>query len=56
MNIDGFSRSCFVFGVSIPLFDETIRRKKNEYCKLANVKQLNIHDYRHSYATNFILI
>lgn len=51
MNIDGFSRSCFVFGVSSPLSDETIRRKKNEYCKLANVKQIRIHDFRHSHAS-----
>lgn len=51
MNIDGFSRSCFVFGVSTPLSDETIRRKKNEYCKLANVKQIRVHDFRHSHAS-----
>lgn len=49
--IDGFSRECFVFGVSRPFSDETIRRRKNEACDKANLRRIRIHDFRHSHAS-----
>lgn len=52
--IEGFSDNCFVFGLEKPLSDTTIERKKNEYCKIANVKQIRIHDFRHSHASYLI--
>lgn len=47
----GFNENWFVFGGLNPLGTTTIERKKNYYCKLANVKQIKIHDFRHSHAT-----
>ena len=41
----------FIFGGIKPLAPTTIERKKNNYCKLAGVKQIRIHDFRHSHAT-----
>lgn len=52
--IEGFNDNCFVFGLEKPLSDTTIERKKNEYCKIANVKQIRIHDFRHSHASYLI--
>lgn len=52
--IDGFTRNCFVFGLNRPLTDTTIERRKNQYCKLAEVKQIRIHDFRHSHASYLI--
>ena len=46
-----FSDEWFIFGGFRPLATTTIERKKNEYCKIANVKQIRIHDFRHSHAT-----
>lgn len=44
----------FIFGGIKPLSQSTIERKKNKYCKLAKVKQIRIHDFRHSHATLLI--
>ena len=52
--IEGFNDNCFVFGLEKPLSDTTIERKKNTYCKLANVKKIRIHDFRHSHASYLI--
>lgn len=49
-----FKEEWFVFGGSVPLAQTTVGRKKNEYCKKANVKQIKIHDFRHSHATLLI--
>lgn len=46
-----FDENWFVFGAMKPLAPSTIGRKKNEYCKIAKVKQIRIHDFRHSLAT-----
>lgn len=53
-NIAGFSNSCFVFGVERPLHDTTIEARKNRYCKKAQIKQIRIHDFRHSHASYLI--
>ena len=41
------------FNISDNLFDisfSTLKRKKDYYCKIANVKQIKIHEFRHSHA------
>lgn len=43
-----------MFGAIKPLSPSTIERKKNNYCKIANVKQIRIHDFRHSHCTILI--
>lgn len=47
----GFTDDWFIFGGLKPLSTTSIERIKNKYCKLANVKQIRIHDFRHSHAT-----
>ena len=47
----GFEDSWFIFGGLKPLSPTTICRKKEEYCKLAKVKKIRIHDFRHSHAS-----
>lgn len=44
----GFKMDEYVFGGEEPLADTTITSKKNEYCNLAKVEQIRIHDFRHS--------
>lgn len=54
MNYKGFSEDWFVFGGIKPLPETTIQKKKNNICKKANVKQIRIHDFRHSCASLLI--
>ena len=49
-----FSEEWFVFGDELPFRETTIQVKKNKYCKLADVKQIRIHDFRHSCASFLI--
>jgi len=49
-----FSESWFVFGNTEPFRESTIQKKKNEYCKLAGLKQIRVHDFRHSCASLLI--
>lgn len=49
-----FSDDWFVFGNELPFRETTIQVKKNKYCKLAGVKQIRIHDFRHSCASFLI--
>lgn len=49
-----FNNNWYVFGGIKPLSQTTITRKKNNYCKIANVKQIKIHDFRHSHASLLI--
>ena len=44
----------FVFGDELPFKETTICQRKNRYCKLAKVKQIRIHDFRHSCASFLI--
>lgn len=46
-----FDESFFVFGGIKPLANNTVTKRKNKYCKLANVKQIRMQDFRHSHAT-----
>lgn len=52
--LDGFNKNWFVFGGIKPLSETTIQNHKNKYCKQANVKQIRIHDFRHSCASLLI--
>lgn len=49
-----YSNDWFVFGNILPLAETTIQKRKNNYCKKANVKQIRIHDFRHSCASLLI--
>ena len=49
-----FSDKWFVFGDELPFRESTIQARKNKYCKLARVKQIRIHDFRHSCASFLI--
>jgi len=51
-----FSMNEYVFGIDKPLADTTIEKKKNKYCNDAMVKQIRIHDFRHSSASLWISI
>lgn len=46
-----FSSEWFIFGCSAPFKETTICENKNKYCKLAKIKQIRIHDFRHSCAS-----
>ena len=51
LNYDNFNQNFYLFGGNNPIACTTLERKKNEYCKKAGVKQIRIHDFRHSHAT-----
>ena len=50
----GFNQNYFIFGNYKPISKENISNRKNLNCKLANVKQIRIHDFRHSCASLLI--
>lgn len=54
MQYTNFREDWFVFGNELPLVDDAIRRRKNNNCKLSNVKQIRLHDFRHSCASLLI--
>lgn len=54
MKYKDYSDNWFVFGNAIPFKESTITNKKNVYCKSANVKQIRVHDFRHSCASLLI--
>ncbi len=47
----GFNNKYFVIGDAFPISSNTIANRKNKNCKLANVPQIRIHDFRHSCAS-----
>lgn len=49
-----YKDSWFVFGFIAPYKETTIQKRKNKYCELAEVKQIRIHDFRHSCASLLI--
>lgn len=49
-----FKETWFIFGADLPLGDDAIRRRKIRNCKLANIKQIRIHDFRNSCASLLI--
>lgn len=54
MEFTNYNDNWFVFGNAVPLGDDIIRRRKNNNCKEANVKEIRIHDFRHSCASLLI--
>ena len=50
-NYTNYNKNFYLFGGNKPIACTTLERKKNEYCKKAGVKQIRIHDFRHSHAT-----
>lgn len=50
----GFKNTWFVFGGPTPLGETTITNTKNRACKQAGLKQIRIHDFRHSCASLLI--
>lgn len=52
--LDGFSNDKYLFGYTQPFDDNFVRRHKNEWCRIANVKQIRIHDLRHSHVSLLI--
>jgi len=51
---ENFNMNWFIFGGIYPLADTTVQDKKNIDCKKANVKQIRVHDFRHSCASLLI--
>lgn len=49
-----YSDEWFIFGNTRPLSENTIQIRKDKYCRLAGVKQIRIHDFRHSCASLLI--
>lgn len=49
-NVD-FDNNWYIFGGKKPLTQTTITRRKDLYCKKADVKKIRLHDFRHSHAT-----
>lgn len=47
----GFNDDYFVIGDAFPVANNTITSRKNRNCKLADVPQIKIHDFRHSCAS-----
>jgi len=50
----GFNMDWFVFGDFKPITNYKTRTQKNKLCKLAGLKQIRIHDFRHSCASLLI--
>lgn len=49
-----FEQNWFVFGDYEPLAQTTIRRYKKKYFELANVKEITLHEFRHSHVSLLI--
>ena len=49
-----FNSEWFVFGDIMPITKDSIRTRKNKNCDLAQVKQIRVHDFRHSCASLLI--
>ena len=50
----GFNDDWYLFGDTEPITNGKLRCRKNKDCKLAEVKQIRIHDFRHSCASLLI--
>ncbi len=49
-----FNEQWYIFGGIAPLSETTLTNRKNELCRKAGVKQIRIHDFRHSCASYYI--
>ncbi len=50
----GFNDDWYLFGNTDPITNRKLRHRKNKVCKLAEVKPIRIHDFRHSCASLLI--
>lgn len=50
----GFTPDLYLFGIDTPIAPTTLDRKKNVYCNLSGVKQIRLHDFRHSHVSLLI--
>lgn len=48
---NNFNKNFYLFGGKETLKRTTIARKKDFYCKIANVPRIRIHDFRHTHAS-----
>jgi len=51
---NNYNNDWFIFGFAVPFTETTIKNKKDLYCKKANLRQIRIHDFRHSCASLLI--
>lgn len=51
---NNFINTWFVYGGVIPLKDSTVTKRKHNNCINANIKEIRIHDFRHSCASLLI--
>ncbi len=54
MKRKNYSASWFIFGSEKPLSRTSIERVKNKAIKMARIKKIRLHDFRHSHASNLI--
>jgi len=54
MKIPGFKDTWYIFGRTRPLPPTSIDRHKKKACELASIKEIRIHDLRHSHASYLI--
>lgn len=47
---NNFNNDMYIFGGNSSISFTTLERKKNYYCNIAKVKQIKIHEFRHSHA------
>lgn len=52
--IDGFNESYFIWGGIKPMGLNTLSKAKERYVKKANIKNIRIHDFRHSHVSFLI--
>ena len=50
----GFNDDWYLFGDTDPITNGKLRCRKNKNCELAEVKQIRIHDFRHSHVSLLI--
>ncbi len=50
----GFNYDWYLFGDTDPITNGKLMHRKNKNCKLADVKQIRTHDFRHSCASSLI--
>lgn len=47
--VEGFADDCFVFGITTPLSEQTIRRRLDVYAERAGLPHIKVHGLRHSH-------
>ena len=52
--LNGFNENYFVAGDAFPISSNALADRKNANCEKAGVKQIRIHDFRHSCASLLI--